>query len=193
VRAESVDAIDRESQRMARLTADLLALLHTEEGLTYQSVRFDINALVRERIAVTASKWIDKDLEFEGPEEEELVMVGDPNRVEDVLSILLDNAAKYTPEQGRVAVCTRRKKEFICFEVADSGQGIPAEDLPHIFERFYRSEVSRTSSAGGFGLGLAIAKGIVEGTGGSIEVDSEMGVGTTFTVRLPRGRVGAQV
>jgi len=189
VRDEAIDAIDRESRRMARLSADLLNLLHADQGLVLKSEQFDINAMVRDRLAATASRWIDKDIEFVGPTESSLVLVGDPDRVEDVVSILLDNASKYTPAGGRVSVNTRRKREMVTIQVADTGQGIPPQDLTRIFDRFYRSEASRAAGEAGFGLGLAIAKSIVESMGGTIEVETDVGAGTTFTVQLPRGRV----
>lgn len=189
VRDEAVDAIDRESRRMARLTADLLNLLHADQGLVLRSERFDLNAIVRDRLAASASRWIDKDIEYEGPEEDSLLMVGDPDRVEDIISILLDNASKYTPPLGRVSVQTRRKRENVLIEVADSGQGIPADDLPRIFDRFFRSEASRAAGEGGFGLGLAILRSIVESMGGEIHVASTVGEGTNVTVRLPKGRL----
>ena len=190
VRDEAVDAIDRESRRMARLTGDLLNLLHADQGLVLKTEKFEVNALVRDRLAATASRWIDKDLDFVGPEDEEpLVMSGDPDRFEDVVSILLDNAAKYTPAGGKIVVSTRRKRDMIQLELADSGQGIPPEDLPRIFDRFFRSEASRAAGEGGFGLGLAICKSIVDSMGGTIAVSSEVGQGTTFDVRVPRGRL----
>jgi signal transduction histidine kinase len=190
VREEAIDAIDRESQRMARLTGDLLNLLHADEGLVLKTEKFDVNVLVRDRLAATASRWIDKGLDFVGPEEEEpLFMCGDPDRLEDVISILLDNAAKYTPGGGRVVASTRRRRDMIELELADTGQGIPAADLPRIFDRFFRSEASRAAGEGGFGLGLAICKNMVDSMGGTIAVDSEDGKGTTFTVRVPRGRL----
>jgi signal transduction histidine kinase len=190
VRDEAVDAIDRESRRMARLTGDLLNLLHADQGLVLKTEKFDVDALVRDRLAATASRWIDKDIEFVGPEDEEpLIMVGDPDRLEDIVSILLDNAAKYTPVGGRVIATTRRRREMIELEVADTGQGIPPDDLPRIFDRFFRSEASRAAGEGGFGLGLAICKSIVESMGGTIDVTSEVGKGTTFQVRVPRGRL----
>jgi signal transduction histidine kinase len=189
VRDEAVDAIDRESRRMARLTGDLLNLLHADQGLVLKTERFDINALVRDRLAATASRWIEKDIDFVGPEEEEpLVMSGDPDRLEDIISILLDNAAKYTPSQGKVVVSTRRRRDMIELETCDTGQGIPPEDLPRIFDRFFRSDASRAAGEGGFGLGLAICKSVVDSMGGTIDVSSEVGRGTTFTVRVPRGR-----
>lgn len=189
VRTEAVDAIDRESRRMARLTGDLLNLLHADQGLVLRAEKFDLNPLVRERIATTASRWIDRDIDFEGPEEDSLLMVGDADRVEDIIAILLDNAAKYTPPRGTVSVTTRRKRDNVLIEVRDTGQGIPAEDLPRIFDRFFRSDASRAAGEGGFGLGLAILRGIVESMGGDIHVSSAVGEGTTFAVRLPKGRL----
>jgi two-component system, OmpR family, sensor kinase len=189
VREEAVEAIDRESQRMARLTGDLLNILHADQALTLKSEVFDLNTVVRQRLALIASRWIEKDLEFVGPEDESLSMVGDAGRVEDVISILLDNAAKYTPAEGSVFALTERSGDTVTVQVSDTGQGIPEADLPRIFDRFFRTEASRAAGESGFGLGLAIAKSIVDTMGGEIEVSSIIGQGTTFTVTLPRGRV----
>ncbi len=189
VREEAISAIDRESRRMARLCSDLLALVRNERGIEFKSVRFDVNARCREVLAAAATRYISKGLTFTGPEEGQIVMMGDPDRIEDAISILVDNAAKYTPEGGRVAVRSRRRRETIVIEVEDTGVGIPPEDLDSIFDRFYRSDASRSKETGGFGLGLPIAKTIIDGAGGTIEVESELGAGTRFTLRLPRGRV----
>lgn len=188
VREEAISAIDRESRRMARLCSDLLALVRDERGLEFRNVRFDLNVRCREVLAAAATRYIDKGLEFIGPGEGQLIMVGDPDRVEDAVSILVDNAAKYTNE-GTVSLSTRRRRDAVVIEVVDSGIGIPAGDLPNIFDRFYRSDESRSKQTGGFGLGLPIAKTIVDGAGGTLEVASEINKGTTFTIRLPRGRV----
>lgn len=191
VRTEAVNAIDRESRRMARLASELLTLVRSEQALEVRQVRFDLNMAARETLAVISSRYADKKQRFVGPDEGPLVMVGDPDRVEDVISILLDNAAKYTPPAGRVSVTTRRRKELVAIEVADTGPGIPPHDLPNIFERFYRSDTSRTrgTGVGGFGLGLAIARSITEELGGTLDVESTLGFGTAFTLTLPRGRV----
>jgi len=189
VLAEAIDAIDRESGRMARLTSELLNLLHADQGLRLKTEKFDVNAVARERLAVTASRYLDKDIEFEGPEDESLFMLGDPDRLEDVISILLDNAGKYTPTGGTVALRTHRRRDDIVIEVSDTGKGIPADDLPRLFDRFFRSESARAEGEAGFGLGLAIAKSIVDGMGGTISVDSAVDEGTMFTIVLPRGRM----
>lgn len=188
VRGEAIDAIDRESRRMARLTNDLLHLLQADQGLRLKTERFDVNALARDRLAATASRYLDKDIEFEGPEDESLVMLGDSERLEDVMSILLDNAGKYTPEGGTVALRTHRQRDEIVIEVSDTGKGIPEAELPRLFDRFFRSESARAEGESGFGLGLAIAKNIVDAMGGSIGVESVVGEGTVFTVVVPRGR-----
>ena len=188
IRAEAVNAIDRESRRMARLTGNLLTLVRSEQALDTRAVRFDLNMSCREVLAVAATRYAEKSQRFVGPDEGPLTMVGDPDRTGDVISILVDNAAKYTPPRGRVSLTTRRKRDQIVIEVADTGPGIPAADLPNIFERFYRGDASRSRGTGGFGLGLAIAKSLTLELHGSIEVESELGRGTVFTVQLPRGR-----
>lgn len=188
VREEAIDAIDRESRRMARLTSDLLNLLHADQGLRLTSERFDLNALVRERLAVVASIHMDQGIDFEGPEEESLFMVGDADRIEDVLSILIENAGKYTPSGGRVSVSTARRRDDVVIEVKDTGVGIPPEEIAHVFDRFFRSERARAGGETGFGLGLAIAKTVVDNMGGTISAESQVGLGTTFTVVIPRGR-----
>jgi signal transduction histidine kinase len=188
VRAESLDAIDRESRRMVRLTRQLLGLIRSEHEFDYHSVRHDVNAVCREVIAGAATRHVDKGILFTGPPETPLTLLADPERVEEVVSILVDNAAKYTQPGGRVTVSTCGRRGDVVITVADTGCGIPADDLPFIFERFYRSDQSRSVESGGFGLGLAIAKQIVDSSGGLIDVTSMLGEGTVFTVRLPRGR-----
>lgn len=101
-----------------------------------------------------------------------------------VLNNLIGNALRHTPAQGRVSVWVRRNPN-VEVTVSDTGEGIRAEDIPHVFERFYRGEKSRSRATGGAGLGLAIARGIVQAHGGEINVESEMGKGAQFTFRLP--------
>jgi signal transduction histidine kinase len=107
----------------------------------------------------------------------------DQDRIRQVATILLDNAVKYTPEGGTVTVTVGGGECYVELTVADTGAGIPAEYLPHLFERFYRVDAAR--SAGGVGLGLAIARQIADLHGGTIDVVSVVGVGSTFTLRLP--------
>ncbi|MHB9004457.1 MAG: sensor histidine kinase [Coriobacteriia bacterium] len=189
LREEAISAIDRESRRMARLCSNLLSLLRNERGLAMRHVRYDINAICRHTLAAAATRYINKRLDFSGPEEGQLMMVGDPDRIEDVISILVDNAAKYTHLGGSVSVRTRRRRGAIFVEVQDTGIGIPEHDIDSIFDRFYRSDASRCTQTGGAGLGLSIAKTIIEAADGEIQVHSVEGQGTTFTLRLPRGRL----
>jgi len=111
---------------------------------------------------------------------------GNAEQLAQVVSNLVSNAIHYNRPGGRVQVKLASEAEAAVLSVSDTGQGIAPEDLPHIFERFYRADKARSSAAGRTGLGLAITKAIVEGHGGSIEAASVLGSGTTFTVRLPR-------
>jgi two-component system OmpR family sensor kinase/two-component system sensor histidine kinase BaeS len=112
-------------------------------------------------------------------------IVGDAGRLAQVLRNLLSNALRHTPAGGRLSVCVDRLGPSARIEVADTGSGISPEDLPHVFDRFYRSEKNRGRGTGGAGLGLAIARQLVAAQGGRIEVASRPGLGTTFTITLP--------
>ena len=98
---------------------------------------------------------------------------------------LLDNAVRYTPSPGTVSISLRREGQMAVVAITDTGVGIPAEDIPLIFERFYRVDKSRSRAEGGSGLGLAICRHIAEAHGGMIEVESEVGTGSTFSIWLP--------
>jgi signal transduction histidine kinase len=110
---------------------------------------------------------------------------GEPARLRQVFFNALDNAIKYTPAGGTVAVRATRRGPEAVVSVADTGEGIPPEHLPRVFDRFYRVDKARSREQGGTGLGLSIAKGIVESHGGRIELDSAPGRGTTCTMTLP--------
>jgi signal transduction histidine kinase len=110
---------------------------------------------------------------------------GDPDRLKQLLLILLDNAIKYTPPEGKITVALCRNGAMAQLVVSDTGIGIVPEDLPHVFERFYRADRARGRDAGGTGLGLAIAQWIAEQHGGRVSLTSQVGHGTTATVQLP--------
>jgi two-component system phosphate regulon sensor histidine kinase PhoR len=112
-------------------------------------------------------------------------ILGDEERLGQVFSNLLDNAVKYTPENGTITVSASAGKTFVEVGITDTGIGIPPQDLPRIFERFYRVDKARSRELGGTGLGLAIVKHLVEGHGGAVSVESSPGKGTTFCVKLP--------
>jgi signal transduction histidine kinase len=189
IREESIEAIDRESKRMVRLTGELLSLVRSERISDVRSESVDVNALIREVLASTVTRYIDKGVEFSGPDEDiRFFTWTDPDRLEQVLAILLDNAAKYTPPGGRVWAQAGVSGDDVVVTVCDTGQGIPEDQLPSIFDRFYRVDDSR-SSAEGFGLGLAIAKRQIDAIGATVTVESEFGAGTTFRLRLPGSAV----
>jgi signal transduction histidine kinase len=130
---------------------------------------------------LAASKQIA--LHFRSPAS--LYIVGDPQRLSQLLYILLDNAIKYTPNSGEVKLSIFIEGKQLCITVEDTGIGIGQEDYQRIFERFYRSDKSRTRQIGGHGLGLSIAKWIVDTHQGTIKVSSEIGKGSTFIVQIP--------
>jgi two-component system sensor histidine kinase BaeS len=111
----------------------------------------------------------------------------DPDRMQQTIGILISNALRFTPPQGAITVAAKTDQASMTIEVADTGSGIAPEDLPHVFDRFYRADKSRTRESGGSGLGLAIAKSLVEAHGGSIAARSEAGHGTTLQISLPCG------
>jgi two-component system phosphate regulon sensor histidine kinase PhoR len=113
-------------------------------------------------------------------------IVGDVEAVNQIFDNLIDNAIKYTEPGGSIEVSVRRSGDFVHAAVKDTGIGIPEEDLPRIFERFYRVDKARSRELGGTGLGLSIAKHLVQALNGEIIVESTVGSGSTFTVKLPR-------
>jgi two-component system, OmpR family, sensor kinase len=115
---------------------------------------------------------------------DDLDVKGDVYKLNQVLGNLVDNAIKYTPEGGNITLSVTRDENWARLEVADTGAGIAPENLPHLFDRFYRVDKARSRAGGGTGLGLAIVKGIVEQLGGKVTVVSKPGRGSTFTVRI---------
>ena len=114
-----------------------------------------------------------------------LLVNGDQLKLQQVIYNVIDNAIKYTPRGGEVHCSTAKSGKMAVIRIADTGEGIPAEDLPHIFDRFYRVDKARSRETGGTGLGLSIVKQIVMSHGGTITPESTLGKGTTFTIQLP--------
>jgi two-component system OmpR family sensor kinase len=178
---EGVAAIRQESERMRRLVEGLLALTRGDEGAPLEIEDHDL-AVVAEEAAQTAA--VEKMVVEYLPAKQLVNASFDRDRIRQVTSILLDNAVKYTAEGGKVTVRVRETNGWAELEVSDTGVGIPEDQLPLIFERFYRADPSRT--AGGAGLGLSIARQIAEAHGGTIEVESTPGEGSKFTLLLPK-------
>ncbi len=181
---ESLAVIQDELERMTRLVGDLLLLARADSGglpLARKPVELDTILLEVYRQVVLAGLDVDVVLKAV----DQVTVLGDSDRLKQLLLNLTDNAIKYTPVGGQVSLSLSKKAGWAHVEVADTGIGIPPENLPHIFERFYRVEKARTRAQGGSGLGLSIAKWIAQAHGGAVRVVSKVGEGTTFTVTLP--------
>lgn len=183
---ESLTSIDQEAGRLTRLVGGLLLLAQAESGklpLSFQPVELDllITEVFQEMRIIAGDK-----VRVHLNEIDQMLVNGDRDRLKQVLINLVANAIQYTPQNGDVFLSLAKIKDQARIVCRDTGPGIPAEDLPHIFERFYRTEKSRTrGKSTGFGLGLSITKWIVEHHGGRIEVNSKEGHGTTFAIWLP--------
>lgn len=183
---ESLDAISSEADRMTRLVSDLLLLSQADAGMLPMHCKpVDLAPLVT-AVARSGNIVADGRVSVQAFVTGELVVHGDADRIKQVLLNLVENAIKHTPDGGAVRLAgTSTDAGMVLLSVSDTGVGIPEEDLPHVFERFYRVDKSRSRAHGGAGLGLAIAKSIIEAHGGDIEVQSALGAGTTFNVWLP--------
>ncbi len=184
---ESLQSIETEVDRLTRMVGDLLLLAQAEAGkleLDLKPIELDTILLeVLQQAKVLAGNKIELKL----TEIDQIQVVGDRDRIKQVFINLLANAVKYTPTGGSVFVAIKKVGNQAQTVIEDTGPGVPAKDLPHIFERFYRGDKARTRSTDGssFGLGLSIAYWIIKNHGGRIEVKSKEGAGTTFTVWLP--------
>lgn len=183
---ESLTSIDQEAGRLSRLVGGLLLLAQAESGklaLVEKPVELDLLVTeVFQEMSILAGNRIRLHLN----EIDQVIVNGDRDRLKQVFINLVANAIQYTPTGGEVFISLEKIKDQARLICRDTGPGIPAEDLPHIFERFYRAEKSRTRGRStGFGLGLSIANWIVERHGGRIEVNSKEGEGTAFAIWLP--------
>jgi two-component system OmpR family sensor kinase len=184
----SVGAIRRETGRMRSLVESLLTLTRGDEGAPMEIGRYDLGAVAKEATGSAATAADGRvSVEFV-PTEHDVLATFDRERILQVASILLDNAVKYTPDGGSVAVRVEAKDDVVSLAVSDSGVGISEDQLPLVFERFYRADTARAEE--GVGLGLSIARQIAEGHGGTIEATSKVGVGSTFVLLLPCQKAG---
>ncbi|MGQ9571772.1 MAG: sensor histidine kinase [Dehalococcoidia bacterium] len=182
----ALDDIVRETDGLSTLVSQMLTLARADAGATpftlTEVALHDLAQDVGRQAQVLAdNKGLQLGVRVDGP----VLVKGDQVRLRELLLILLDNAIKFTDVGGTVELALKADSGKAVLRVNDSGGGIPPDDLPHIFDRFYRADKARSRAEGGAGLGLAIAKWIVEGHRGSIRVDSQAGKGTTFTVELP--------
>jgi heavy metal sensor kinase len=176
-----------ESEKVSRLIEQLLALARADSGsAALQMGRTDLNAAIASACREASVLAEAKQLQFSQSIPENAMWVqGDSSSLERLFMILLDNAVKYTPSGGRVDVRLGSDDGFAVADVRDSGSGIAPEDVPHVFDRFYRADRARSRESGGTGLGLAIGRWIAEAHRGEIRVESEPAKGSKFQVRIP--------
>jgi signal transduction histidine kinase len=178
--------VDRNARRLLRLVGDLLFVAHVEAGrLALEVGEVDLRTLTTEAIEAARPRAEAKDLVLEAVTQDVPLMAGDRDRLAQVLDNLISNAVKFTPQDGSVTVRLVTRDDEALIEVHDTGVGIPAAEQDRLFERFYRASTATERAIPGVGLGLTIAKAIVEAHGGTLDFDSVEGAGTTFRVRLP--------
>jgi signal transduction histidine kinase len=185
--AATIHSLSEEASLLSRLVNELQELSLAEAGelkLVYQAE--DITKLVKQAVTPWQPKMTAKEISLSLNLPDNLPLVNiDWQRVNQVLHNLLENAVAYTHMGGTINVAAITRGDWVEVSVSDTGEGIPAEDLPHIFERFYRVDKSRARATGGSGLGLTIAKRLVEAHGGTITAQSELGKGSRFSFTLP--------
>ncbi len=186
-RGRYLSIVQEETQRLERIVGDLLDLARLEAGggsLSIEDVA--VGQLFSRVLARHEHAAREKGVTLTASGDQDSLVRGDRLRLEQVLQNLAANALRHTPPGGRVELCVERRDDALVLRVSDSGAGIDAEHLPHVFDRFYKVDASRSEAVGtGSGLGLSIAKAIVERHGGTISVRSQPGVETAFEITLP--------
>ena len=181
---EALEAIESEAGRMSRLVGDLLLLAKADAGrLSLEKTNVDLDTLVLE--VYNQAHLLSEGVDVQLGNLDRAQVLGDPDRLKQLLLNLVSNGLKYTPAGGSVTIDMTRDERTVKIAVSDTGIGIPEEDLPHIFDRFYRVDRARSRAQGGTGLGLSIAKWIADAHGGCLTVTSQLGQGSTFTISLP--------
>lgn len=184
--SDSVRVCLEAAQQMRKLTQSLLRLARYDAGQeSLERTTFDLAEQTQACVELVQPLARERGLAIHC-HLATAVVNGDADRLSQVITNLLANAIQYNRDRGEIHVATRVEDGLSVLTVRDTGQGISPDDLPHVFERFYRADKTRARSSGHYGLGLAICKSIVEAHGGTMEVASELGVGSVFTVRLPR-------
>ncbi|WP_010284325.1 ATP-binding protein [Bacillus timonensis] len=187
-RKEITKVIYDESLRMGRLVNELLDLARMQSGnITLNKEKVEFDSLVNRVIRKFQGLAKDNVITLTATKDEEIGEIFlDADRIEQVFTNLIDNAIRHTDENGKVEVHVTGQETSVKVDIKDTGSGIPEEDLPFVFERFYKADKARTRGKSGTGLGLAIVKNIIDAHNGNISVHSKLGEGTTFTFVIPR-------
>lgn len=189
-----IEGIQVEGQRMQGLVEDMLTLakhdtaeVDAQATMGKQQEKLDLAGMAQRAVLQFEAVAFERGVEINAAENSSAPVFIDGVRgdIERVLGILIDNACKYAEADGRVVVGTKREGKHAVVQVTNTGTPIPSSDLPHIFDRFWRADEARTSGAGGYGLGLSIARSIVEEHGGTLSAQSSAERGTTFTAKFP--------
>jgi two-component system phosphate regulon sensor histidine kinase PhoR len=188
-RAQFVEIIRANAVRLGSISADLLVLSELESGEAGDQEIIGVKTVVESALLTVESEARDRRVKLERNAVEDLHVAGSRLRLEQAVLNLLANAIKFNRSGGEVRVSVRREPSgMVAVSIADTGVGIPHADLPRIFERFYRVDKARSREVGGTGLGLSIVKHVVERMRGTVGVESQLGKGTTFTIRIPEAR-----
>ena len=184
--AKTYASICEESERMTRLVESLLTLARADEGHLPMLVGVDVDEVALDAAARIVERARRQGVTLAVEPSDGYEVRGDASLLTQLVLNLLENALRHTPAGGRITLAVDPAEDGVSLVVADTGSGIPAEHLPRLFERFYRVDQARSRSVGGFGLGLAICEWIARVHAGRLTVESEVGVGTTFRLWLPR-------
>jgi two-component system, OmpR family, sensor kinase len=182
-REECLQEAEAEAARMAKIVDDLLLLARQDADLTFNRQPVDVPQLLGE--VERRARVVADGVQLGLGKTDQAVVEGDAERLRQALANLVDNALRHTGAGGSVTLSATREDGQVAIAVEDTGSGIAPEHLPRLFDRFYRVDRPRSRSGGGTGLGLAIVKYVAEAHGGSVGVESELGRGSRFTVRLP--------
>lgn len=180
-----LNIINDEADRLTRLINDILTLSHIENTPEGKKEKFKVNSIIKDVQSLMKNIAEKKNIEIIVQEENTTSLQGDSDRFKQMVINLVDNAIKYSENKGKITIGTNCNDESCFIWVEDEGVGIPEEHLNRLFERFYRIDKARSRIQGGTGLGLAIVKHIVAGFNGTIKVESEVGKGSKFTVKIP--------
>ena len=190
--AEALEVMTRNGDRLLDLIGDILLIGSLDAGGVPTSSPVDLADLVGDVAADLASLAERKSIHVTVSRDESAVVSGEENELRTVVSNLMGNALKFTPEEGRVGVEVTTSDEEVVLTVSDDGCGIDSDELEHVFSRFFRGDFARRSEIQGTGLGLAIVQGVVQRHGGTVDITSKVGVGTSVTVTLPSRKKGTK-